>query len=147
MGVVAAGVHDRRRQPLAGGAVDRAGEGQAGLLLHRQRVHVGAQQQHRAGPVLHDRDDAGAADPFGDREAQPPRLGRQQPGAARLLHAELGIGVQVAVERHQLGHVPRHRLVQPGGDVRLAAGGGERGGHGSGREQGGKQGAAHRFLI
>ena len=48
--------------PVEAGAADVAGEGQAGLLLDRQRVHVGAQQQDRAGPVRHHRDHAGLAD-------------------------------------------------------------------------------------
>ena len=69
VGVVAAGMGDDGVEALAGLAARPAGERQAGPLLHRQRVHVGAQQQHRAGPVLQHRDDAGAADAGGDGEA------------------------------------------------------------------------------
>ena len=77
-----------------------------------KRVHVGAQHQHRARARCHHRDDAGAADLVGDGEAELAHLGRQQAGAARLLHAELGIGVEVAIERHQLRHVGADRLVE-----------------------------------
>ena len=45
-------------------------------------------------------------------------------GAARLLHRQLGIGVEVAIEGHQLRHVARR---SPGAGPGLAAG---RGGHG-----------------
>ena len=48
MGVVAAGVHDRGRLAIVFSHHLR-GEGQAGLLLHRQGVHVAAQGDHAAG--------------------------------------------------------------------------------------------------
>ena len=74
VGVVAAGVHHPALDPGDAGRPDLAGEGQAGLLDHRQGVHVGAHQQHRAGAVPHHRDDAGPADSGRHLEAELPRL-------------------------------------------------------------------------
>ena len=78
-------------------------KGQAGLLLDRKRVHVGAEHQHWAGPVLHHRDDAGLADMFGHLEAELAHFGGELGRRAHLLHRQLGIGMEVAVKRHQLG--------------------------------------------
>ena len=47
MHVVAAGVHDRHRLAVAVRGPDLAGIRQAGCLLDRQRIHVGAQHDRR----------------------------------------------------------------------------------------------------
>jgi hypothetical protein len=60
VGVVPAGVH---------GVTDLRGEVQAGVLVHRQRVHVGSQQQRRTGVLaLEHGDHRGRRRPRGDAE-------------------------------------------------------------------------------
>ena len=112
MRIVTAGVHHAAFDAAGGRRGAGRGVGQAGLLGHRQPVHVGAQHDDGAGPVLHHRDDAGAADALGHREAQLARDRRQLGGGLVFLEAELGIGVEVAVERHQLGHVGAEIVAQ-----------------------------------
>ena len=51
------------------------------------------------GAVPVERDDAGPADAFGHLVAQRPHLGGELGRRARLLEAELGMGVDVLVER------------------------------------------------
>ena len=60
--VVPARVHDRHLVAVGVGRGRGAGVGQAGGLLDRQRVHVGAQHDRRAVAVGQQPDDAGAAD-------------------------------------------------------------------------------------
>ena len=92
--VMAAGVH------LAGGA---AGIGNVVRLAHRQRIHV-RPKPHRlvavAGPQHAHH--AGAADAA--MHLDPPflQLARDQIGGAMLLHAELGMGVDVVADGRQL---------------------------------------------
>jgi hypothetical protein len=79
-----------------------AGVGQAGLLLHRQRVEVGAQHDRRPRPVAQYADHAGAAHPLGDLVAQRPQCLREDPGGPRLLERQLRVLMQVAVEVREL---------------------------------------------
>ena len=69
----------------------RAGVGQAGFLLHRQGIELGA--HHHRGPraVPVDGDDAGLANAFGHLEAQRPHLLGEPGRRPRLLEAELGM--------------------------------------------------------
>ena len=60
--IVAAGVRDRHLLPRAIGLRVGAGVRKARLLLHRQRVHVGAHEHGGAITVTQDPDDAGRAD-------------------------------------------------------------------------------------
>ena len=113
-------------------APDLGREGQAGLLDDRQAVHVGADQQHRPGPVLHHRDNAGLADLLGHREAELARLGGELGRRAHLLHRQLGVGVQVLIDRHQRRHVARDRV----GQSRRRGGRGEQGAAASSRAAG-----------
>jgi hypothetical protein len=108
--VVAAGVHDAGLDPGPGGGTDLGGEGQAGLLDHRQAVHVGAKEEGLAGPVPEYPDDAGIADLLGDAEAELAQLGCEAGGGFHLLHRQLGRGVELAVERHQAGVGRRNGL-------------------------------------
>jgi hypothetical protein len=97
--VVAAGVHDRHG--LAGRVLggDRAGERQAGLFQHRQRIDLGAQHGDRAGAVLQDGDDTGAADAGGHFEAQRlDALGEFFCGLV-FVEGQFRIAVQVLVQR------------------------------------------------
>ncbi len=96
MRIVAAGVHR---------AVDLRRERQAGFLLHRQRVHVAAEQYRppvaagiAAAPATQDRDEAGGRSAFADfeREASERRLHLVR--GAGAVEADFGIGVDRAAE-------------------------------------------------
>jgi hypothetical protein len=100
--VVAAGVHHRDVRVFRPvGARVR----QAGLLKHRQPVHVGAQQHRRPGPVRQHADHAGAAHPGRDLVAEFAQAFRDDPGRPVLGEREFRVGVQVAVERGQFAEV------------------------------------------
>ncbi|MDP9913041.1 hypothetical protein J2W27_005173 [Variovorax boronicumulans] len=95
--VVAAAVGHEAVAPAPVGA-GLTGVGQAGLLFHREAVHVGAHHHDRPGAVAVQRHDAGAADLLGHLEADGAHLGGEQGGGARFLESKLGVGVQVLVE-------------------------------------------------
>jgi hypothetical protein len=102
MHIVAAGMHHRDRLPVAVRGSDFTGIRQAGGLLDRQRIHIGAQHDRRPCAVAQEPDDAGLPDRrrhvvIGG--AQPRRC---QSGCPRLLHRQLGMGVHVCVKRLQL---------------------------------------------
>ncbi len=76
------------------------------LLLHRQRVHVGAQADRAAAAVgapAHDSDHAGLADPRVVLDAEVGEALADDLGGAMLLEAELRVHVQVAAQRLELG--------------------------------------------
>ena len=102
VGVVGAGVHGRVLDAAMVHTGIGGGIGQAGLLAHRQAVHVSAQHQGRPLAVLHHRHDAGAADLIGDLKAQGPQLGGQTGRGLDFLVGEFGMGVEVLVERFQV---------------------------------------------
>jgi len=88
----------------------RGGPREAGRFLDLQRVHVGAQTD---GPLARARardgaDDAEPAHTLGDINPPLAELRRHQRRGPVLLHAELGMGVDVASDRGE--------LVCPGGD-------------------------------
>ena len=119
-----------------------AGPGQAGLFLHGQRVEFRAHQHHRAGAVVIDAHDAGFAHMLGHRKAKFAQLVRQQGAGAHFLKADLGMAVQILVERLQLGPV----VIDHGVDFGPRGGGGQRGGNGGRGDQGGGEqqgGQAH----
>ena len=62
MHILAAGMHDRHRLPAAIRGLELARKGQAGRLLDRQRIHVGAQHDRRSCAVAQESDDAGLPD-------------------------------------------------------------------------------------
>ena len=98
---MAAGMH------LSG---DGAGEFLAGLLMDRQRVHVGADGDGGAGPAALDgADHAGAADAGAVRDAQPRQFGGDDAGGAHLLEGQFGMRMDVAADRHQPRLDRRHR--------------------------------------
>jgi hypothetical protein len=125
VGVVPAGVHDSALDAREAGASGPAGEGEAGLLLDRERVHVGAQHHDRPVAVAEQGDDPGPADAGGHVEAEPPRLLGQQARRSGLLHAELGILVQVSIQSDQVRQVLAYRLIELLGE----RGGGDRRSH------------------
>ena len=80
------------------------GERQAGFLLDRQGVHVGADRQDRARTAALDQaDDAGPADAGAVRDAQPVKFACDDAGGAYLLEPQLRMGVQVAADLDQAG--------------------------------------------
>ena len=91
--VVAAGVHQ---------AGLRAGERQPGLLLDRQRVHVGADGQYRTGSAAFDQaDDPGASNACLVADAETGQFARDDAGSAHLLAAQFGMGMDVAADFDQ----------------------------------------------
>ncbi len=114
--VVAAGVHDADLVAVLVARADLAGVGQAGLLDDRQGVHVGAHQHGRPVAVLEDADDAVAADVLRHLEADLLQLAGQAGGGSRLVERQLGVGVQVLVQRLQpvvLGRDTRLHVSRP----------------------------------
>ena len=99
---MAAGVHHRHRLPLTVDSPDLAGVGQAGRLLDRQGVHIGAQHDGRSLAVAEQADDAGLPDPRRHLVAGAAELVRRQAGRPRLLHRQLGVRVYVGVKRLQV---------------------------------------------
>ena len=76
--------------------------GRPGLFLDRQRVHVGADRQHRARPAALDQPDhAGLAHARLVADAQPRQLARHHAGGAHLLEPKLRMRVDVATDLDQ----------------------------------------------
>ena len=99
--VVSAGVHDRNRVPVGVGAGGGAGVREAGVLLDREGVHVGAQHDGGAVAVAEHPDDAGTADARAHLAAGPLELLGGLRRRALLLVRELGVGMKVAVQVFQ----------------------------------------------
>ena len=93
-----AGVHDR--DGFAGwvGRGDGAGVRGVGLFADGQGVELGAEEESFAFAVLHDRDDAVAADVFGHVVTGGAKLLREAFGGLFFLEGELGVGVDGGVE-------------------------------------------------
>jgi hypothetical protein len=78
-------------------------ERQVALLGDRERIHVGAQRDHRARQAAFEHaDHARGGDAGGHGEAEFPQFVCNDPGGARLAVAELGVPVKVAPPRHHL---------------------------------------------
>jgi hypothetical protein len=94
--VVATGVHHTHGLAAVRGRLGRS-ERQAGGLGHRQRVHVGAQRDARAGLRAFDyAGDAGAGDTGTHLHAERAQVRRDELRRARLAMTELGMPMQVA---------------------------------------------------
>ena len=61
-----------------------AGVRQAGLLLHRQAIHVGTDEQRWAEAIFQDANNPVTADPGSDRQSGRPQLGGQALGRLDL---------------------------------------------------------------
>ncbi len=85
---------------------------QARSFSDRQRVHIGAQHDHRSIPVAQHRDYASASDASGDVETQGFERGHHGGGRVMFLHRQLGVAVQVAIQLRDLLGDPRC----PGGE-------------------------------
>ena len=103
MGIVAAGMHDAHGFAAEGGR-DLGGEGQAAAFGHRQRVHVGAQGDPRAGlAAAQHRGHAGGGDAGADfLEPQCAQMLRDQLCRAHFAIAEFRMLVDVAPPRLDL---------------------------------------------
>ncbi len=108
--VVPTGMHHRGLVALGRRRTRFRGKGQPRRLRHRQAVHVGADEQRRAGAVLHHRDDAGLADALSHGKARLARRLRHQFRRTLLLKSEFGVGVKVAIERGQRSYLRRRRV-------------------------------------
>jgi hypothetical protein len=100
--VVPAGVHHRDLGAIAVLHPPGTRVRQAGLLKHREGVHVGAQQHGRAVPVREHPDHAGAAHRGRDLVAKASQPFRDDARRPVLGERKLRMRVQVAVQRGQL---------------------------------------------
>jgi len=90
------------------------------LLQHRQRIHIAAHQNGRAGAVLHDGHDAVArrprfgvlADRIRDLVAELAQARRHQRGGVLLLHRQFRRGVELLVGRDQRGDLAVDHLIE-----------------------------------
>jgi hypothetical protein len=124
MGVVAAGMHHADRFAVPGRAHGR-GERQIELFGHRQRIHVGAQRDDRAGqPAAQKADHAGVRDAAAHLvEAEMAQmLGDDRRGAV-LAVAELRVRMEIAPPRDHLRLERRCRGIDQRGE-RVRGGGG-----------------------
>ena len=106
-----AGVHDSHRGALVVAGFHRAGIGSAGLFDHRQRVHVCAHQNGRAGAVAEHTHHSVAAHPPCDLVTELLQLIRQTRGGLLLLQRKFRVRMEVLVNWFEA----RRRL----GDTRL----------------------------
>jgi hypothetical protein len=105
--VVAAGVHHRGVFAARVGRDHVAGVVEPSLLPHRQRVHVGAQQHHRAVAVAQHARDTGAADTgeHGEPSRVQPLCGdRRRPV---LGERQLRVRMEILVQRDEITHYSR----------------------------------------
>ncbi len=103
VGVVAAGVHDRDVPALRVLRHHLAGVGQAGLLPHRQGVHVGPEGHDRPVAVAQRPDDPRPADATGHLVARASQAVGDDPCGPVLLRRQLGMPVQVDVAVDEVG--------------------------------------------
>ena len=96
--VVAACVHDGNGLAGAIGRRLCAGIRQASLFSNRQRVHVGTEHDRRPVTIAQQPDDSGLADAVGHLVSRAAQMVRRDARGARLLHGELGVGVDVGVD-------------------------------------------------
>jgi len=101
--VVPAGVHDGDRLSLGidPGRLARIWEPR--LLLHRERVELGAEQDRGTLAVAQDAHDSRASDAGRHFIPELAQLFRHSSRGALLLHRQLGVLVQIDVERVELG--------------------------------------------
>jgi hypothetical protein len=123
MKIVPAGVH--RRLVAAHQILDprAARPGHAGLLLHGQSVHVAPHQHGRTRAVFQHPDHAGVADLLGHLDAEGAQLLRHQRGGLRLHERQLGVRVQLFVDRLERGVLGIHPGRDDTGDFRRGGGG------------------------
>jgi hypothetical protein len=110
LGEIARGCEQHRRVAVVAAAVHAAVIGGAVrelvLLVHRQRIHVGAQADRLAAVVAasdHDRHDARAPDTRVVLDAERGKLLADDVGSAVLFEAELRMHVEIAAHRGVLG--------------------------------------------
>ena len=103
MHVVAAGVGDRDLMALGVLRGRGAGVVRAGVLLDRQRVQFGPQQHRGPGAIGQEAHDSGPADAGLDRAAIRLQFPGDALGRAVLLVRQLGMAMQILVERFLVG--------------------------------------------
>ena len=116
--VVSAGVHDSDVDASVVLGAHMACVWQSGLLVDRQRVHIGAHQHRRTRPIFHDRDKAVAlpfrlgifSDVLGDFVAEAAQFAGEQRRGFILVMGKLRSGM----ERLVSGNEGRQLLVDPG---------------------------------
>ena len=140
--VVTAGVHDADILALSVDGADSRGVVEAGLFFDGERVHVGANEETRAGAVLEHSNDAEClgsifvfADAFGDGIAEFAKFAGEEGGGLLFVVRELGIAVEVLVCFSEGGKL----AVDGGGEVGI----GLRSDRDCSRGEGGKHGETH----
>jgi hypothetical protein len=120
--VVAAGVGHSDVSPQELVTLGRL-EGEVGLLGHRQRVHVGADGDQRAGLAsLEQGDHAGLGDAGARLEPEAPQVGGDQLGRLALAVRELGVLMDVMPHLDELGRGLLRLLVDPCVERRMGGG-------------------------
>ena len=102
MDIVTAGVHHRHGCAGVSLGRDLAGVLQTRLFFHRQGVHVGAQHHRWPFTVVHDGDDTGLAHAGRDLVPECLQHIRQLSCGLLLVHRQLGMLMQIKVERIDL---------------------------------------------
>ncbi len=98
-------MHDARFNAFSRLGANFRGEGEAGLFRDRQAIHVRADEEDRSLAIFHDRDDAGAAHLFGDFELHRLEAAGKLCGGRCFLLRQFGMGMEIAVKRHEVYHV------------------------------------------
>ena len=101
--IVSARVHDEDFVAFGVFCLDFAGVGQAGFFFDGKGIEFGAEHDDGARAVLEDGDDTGAADVFGDFKAQRSEFGGKFCGGLRFLRGELGVLMDIDVDRVGIG--------------------------------------------
>ena len=118
----------------------RRGEGEVGLLHHRERVHIGPDRDDGPGATAaEDPHDPGARDAGVDLEPEGGEAGGHQRGSAGLVVAELGMRMDVVADGDQLGEDPVEAgavagVVRLGEEAQGRSGAGQDGEHDAGAE-------------
>ena len=108
MRIMTARVHDAAFHPGGRDAPRLRGIGQPGLLGDGQPVHVRADQHRWTGAIAQHGHHAGAPHLFGDDKSGLARRIGHDPRGTDFLKAQFGIGVEIAIDRQQVGHVCRN---------------------------------------
>jgi len=100
--VMATGMGHTHLSTVLIGSTHGAGIGQARVLSHGQRIHVGAQHHGSAGAIAQHSHDTGDADVSRNLIAERLQVVCRDARGAHLLHGKLGMLVQILVNAFQL---------------------------------------------
>ena len=98
-----AGMADPHKPSFGRGGRGLTGVLEAGLLLHRQAVHVRSDQDGGSWPVAQEGHDSGAANASVRLEAQVPEFACHQCAGEMFLENQFRVMVEVTVDRLHVG--------------------------------------------